>query len=297
VPDPFHEIKDGLWFIQGKNRGRYVYSNSLLIDDTPKILIDTGMGRGVIRKLVKQFGQPDIVLYSHGHEDHIGNSKLFTATCYIHENDREMATSQEELIRLYGISSPALIEVLNSFFKSFHYYPLTQVETFQDGRIFPTENFKIKVLHMPGHSAGHCCFEIQPTGLIFSSDIDLTGFGPWYGALDSDIPAFERSINQLIRKSPNLLVTSHKGIIIDDIQERLRQFRQKIVHRTEILLAYLQKERSFEEMVRQALIHGHFGEPLDYYLVAERVMLQKHLSLLLEQGKIVRRGDLYRLVR
>lgn len=286
MSSPFHEIEDRIWFIQGKNRGRYTFSNSLFINDRKKLLIDTGVGRSVLRKLIKEFGSPDIILYSHAHEDHLCNIKLFQVTPHIHEADKPMALSQEELFRIYGITSPELRAMLLAFFKTFHYEPLPAVNTFTDGQVFDTGSIEVKVLHAPGHSAGHSCFEIPPAQLIFSSDIDLATFGPWYGGLDSDIQAFEQSIATLIRKAPKILVTSHKGIYTEHIPEELELYRSKIDEKTQRLLTYLQEPHSFEEIVPQALMHGRFTEPLDYYLAAERVILNKHLTMLLDQGVV-----------
>ena len=35
--------------------------------------------------------------------------------------------------------------------------------------------------HMPGHTAGHTVLLVEPEGVAFIGDIDLTGFGPYYG--------------------------------------------------------------------------------------------------------------------
>ncbi|MHA1432095.1 MAG: MBL fold metallo-hydrolase [Candidatus Freyarchaeota archaeon] len=70
---------------------------------------------------------------------------------------------------------------------------------------------KLQVLHTPGHSRGHCCFLLPEEKIVFLSDIDLTSFGPWYGALDSNVDDFIDSIEKLKRMSFEIAVTSHKG--------------------------------------------------------------------------------------
>jgi len=99
----FQEISDKVWFIQGTNEGRWPFSNSLFINDEKKLLIDTGMGRLIIKKLLSEFGQPDIIVFSHGHEDHIGEKSLFSSTeRFIHELDKPAAESKEEFRRQYA---------------------------------------------------------------------------------------------------------------------------------------------------------------------------------------------------
>ena len=116
----FQEIIDNIWFVQGKNNGRYVFSNSLFINDEKKVLIDTGMGRFVIKKLIKKFGQPDIILYTHGHEDHVCEKDRFTTNeRYLHENDEEIATSKVALIESYGVEQSAEMDEIMDLFSGF----------------------------------------------------------------------------------------------------------------------------------------------------------------------------------
>jgi len=284
----FQEVIDKVWFIAGNNEGRYPYSNSLLIADEKKLLIDTGISQSVIKKLIREFGQPDLIFYSHAHEDHIYDKALFATNArFIHELDKPAAESRDELYRLYGIDTPELQALLTTFLKTFHYEPLDNLETFRDGQIFDLGIIQVKIIHAPGHSGGHCCFELPSEDFIYASDIDLTSYGPWYGALDSDIQSFEQSIKILIQKAPKILITSHKGIISDNITEKLELYLSKISEREQNILSFLENSRSLEEMVPQALVQGKFGEPIEYYLAAERIMLQKHLERLLKTRKII----------
>ena len=283
----FQKVADKVWFIEGLNSGRYPYSHSLFINDTTKVLIDTGIGRPVIRNLLKEFGQPDIILYSHAHEDHIYEKALFSTTArFIHELDKPAAESKAELYRLYGIDTPEFVTMLDGFLKSFHYEPLDNLQIFKDGQIFNLGTLQVKVIHAPGHSGGHCCFEIPQEDIIFASDIDLTTYGPWYGALDSDIQAFEQSIARLLQKPPKIIITSHKGLITDAIPDRLARYLSKIQERQANVLNFLAKPKTLEEMIPHALIQGRFGEPVQYYMAAERIMLQKHLERLLSAHKV-----------
>lgn len=283
----FQEVLDKVWFIPGNNEGRYPFSNSLFINDDTKLLIDTGIGRAVIRKLIKNFGQPDMIFYSHAHEDHIYEKALFsTSERFIHELDKPAAESRDELYRLYGINTPELYQMLDAFLKTFHYEPLENLKIFEDGQTFDLGTLQVKVIHAQGHSGGHCCFEIPQEEIIFTSDIDLTTFGPWYGALDSDIQAFEQSITRLLQKPPQIIITSHKGLITDAIPDRLARYLSKIQEREANVLNFLAKPKTLEELVPHALIQGRFGEPVQYYMAAERIMLQKHLERLLSAHKV-----------
>lgn len=284
----FQKVADKVWFIEGLNSGRYPYSHSLFINDTTKILIDTGIGRPVIRKMLKELGQPDIILYTHGHEDHIFEKSLFSTTArFIHELDKPMAESKAELYRLYDIKTAEYAAMFDAILGSFHYEPLENLQVFKNGQIFDSGTVQVKVIHTPGHTGGHCCFEIPQEEIIFAGDIDLTGFGPSYGTLDADIQAFERSISKLLQKPPKIIITGHKGLITEDIPNRLSRYLSMIQEREGRILKFLDQPSTLEAMVPHALVQGRFGDPAEYYIETERIMLQKHLDRLLTAHKII----------
>ena len=79
------KLSEGIYFIQGANKARYPYSNSILIGD---YLIDTGVSNKLLRSLKKEF-QINNVILSHWHEDHIsGNQLLKDINFLCHEKDK-----------------------------------------------------------------------------------------------------------------------------------------------------------------------------------------------------------------
>ena len=64
-----------VWFIPGKNRGRYPHCHSIYIDG-PGILIDPSSDRERLKQLRERDGVNAIWL-SHWHEDHIMDLDLF----------------------------------------------------------------------------------------------------------------------------------------------------------------------------------------------------------------------------
>jgi len=283
----FQEILDKIWFIPGKNKGRYPFANSLFINDRKTLLIDTGAGRRALRKLIKQFGQPDFIVYTHAHEDHISESKLFTTTSrFIHEKDKKPAESRPELLKLYGIDGKEIEHIVNAFFESMNYSPLKALKIFTSDHVFDLGSIEVKVIHAPGHSAGHSIFKIRGNDLIFSGDIDLSSFGPWYGAIDCDIRDFQESIKMVARQAPNMLVTSHKGVFTEKIDEHLAKFLCKIDERNEKILTFLNEPKTLDEIVSKTMIYGRLPEPPEFYEPAERIMVRKHLEFLVDVGKI-----------
>lgn len=295
----FQEVLDGIWFVKGKNNGKYVFSNSLFIDDEKKVLIDTGLGRSVIKKLIKKFGQPDVILYTHGHEDHVSEKDRFTTNeRYIHEGDHEIATSKVALIKTYDIEqSEEMDEILDMFFAAMNYSPLTEVKTFKDQYVFDFGSYKVKALLTPGHTEGHCCFEILNNDLIFSGDIDLSRFGPFYGATNADIMKFDASIQYLIDRKPQFLVSSHKGVYEgEDVITNLKMFKSRIWEREELYLDFIGSGKTFGQILDATLIYHKLPEPKEFWLPAERLMDKAHLQVLIQKEKIAKQNGKYVLI-
>lgn len=153
-------------------------------------------------------------------------------------------------------------------------------------------NLQLQMVHTPGHTPGHLSFFIPGLKFVYTSDIDLTDFGPWYGNISSIIEDFLHSIEIVRRLQPALLVTSHGPVYREAIEERLDNYIAKICQREEAILGYLSEEKSLEELVDKKIIIWKHPEPQFMYRYFERTMLEKHLSRLMARGKVRKNNDL-----
>lgn len=285
----YSRIKDNVFFVEGMNRGRYPYSNSLLIRDSRSMLIDTGSGPDITGELTSE--NIDIIAISHGHEDHIAGNNAFDRHVKIcsHEYDAPAIRSVQKLTELYNVSGTGFEESMQRFIEEmFGLKDSRTDEVFRDGHVFDLGSLQVEVIHTPGHSAGHSCFYIPGLKIIFLGDIDLSSFGPWYGCTDSDIDDFIRSIRKLKTFDFETAVTSHKGVIHGkkQIDERLDLFIKKISERENRLTDFLSEEKTPGEIVNEAIIYGHFPDPREMYELMEKTMITKHLEKLLTENRI-----------
>ena len=97
--------------------------------------------------------------------------------------------------------------------EEFHYQPRPDAEGFHDGHVFDLGGgVRVEAVHLPGHTRGHSGFRIGE--VFFLSDIDLTGFGPYYGDAWSDLDDFEASLERVRDEQAAFYVTfHHKGVI------------------------------------------------------------------------------------
>jgi glyoxylase-like metal-dependent hydrolase (beta-lactamase superfamily II) len=156
-----------------------------------------------------------------------------------------------------------------------------------DGQILDFGGVVLQVIHLPGHTPGHIGFYHPEDGILFSSDIDLSPFGPWYGNVCSNLDLFIASIRKVKALNPRILVTSHSGIITDRIAERLTAFEDAFEERDYQILKALAVEKSLIELVDEKIIYKKFIEPERIIRFFEQVMLEKHLEHLIGQGKVI----------
>nr|MBP8310249.1 MBL fold metallo-hydrolase [Burkholderiaceae bacterium] len=144
-------------------------------------------------------------------------------------------------------------------------------------------------IHMPGHTAGHTVLLVEPEGVAFIGDIDLTGFGPYYGDATSSLTDFRASLARLPQIPAKVWVTSHhRGVYTDRaaMLAALAAFSAKLDEREQRLLELLaQQPRTLEELVACRLLY-----PPDYEEIwvddAERRSIGQHLDELMARGVV-----------
>ncbi len=281
------EVREGVWFVEAEDKGRYPYANSLYLEGEENLLIDTGAGP-VLEELAGKTGQ---VVLSHYHRDHLTCNHLFDGASFsIHKDDAPGVESLEGFSRLSGldqVENEAFWEMVKQV-----NFSATQVDRyFDDGDYFDLGRLKMKVLHLPGHTPGHCGFLIEKYNLIFAADVDLTRFGPWYGNPSSDLNQFRSSIRRLRDLKPDLLITGHSMPVAKNIDQKLASYEAVLDRHDEAIIETLKKEpATLKQLTAKKIIYRrHYGQEVLRYF--EEVMIQKHLESLLNREMITKTKD------
>ena len=292
---PLSEDFPDIYFIKGKNNARYPYSNSLLIGDH---LIDTGISPNHLRKLKRTF-PINHVLFTHWHEDHIsGNYLLNNVKFYCHSKDVLPIEDVEKMIPLYNVSNTPVEDELVSLIKLLRMQDIKIDALIEDNDIIDINNqLKLKVLFTPGHTAGHCAFYELNSKIAFLGDIDLTRH-PYYGNLDASLIEFEESIAKIKSLDINIVVTGHKGIIEGKkkINEEIEKYKLILDERGERILAFF-SERSrplkLSDFKNSNTIYRKYSSFKDFEIIAELLMIEKHLEKFLKRGIISENNNGY----
>lgn len=279
-------LSESVSVLVGDENGAYPSGNSVLVEGSGEVvLIDPSL------TVVKKGGAPvavDAIINSHGHEDHMSGNGLFSdARLHIHNDDKFAAESIDGLLDLYGLEGQPRTDFASQIQEEFFYQARPDAQGFEDGHRFDLGGISIEAMHLPGHTRGHSGFKID--NVFFLSDIDLTGFGPYYGDAWSDLEQFDASLHRVREVEADWYVTyHHKGIIEgrELFVEMVDKFHAVIDRRHREMLDFLVEPRTIEEMVTKRFVYRPHVEHV-FADSVERRTATLHLQRMIQNGEAV----------
>jgi len=281
-------------FIQGENRGRYPYCNSIYIEEAG-ILIDPASDRQALLEIRDTRPLRQIWL-SHWHEDHFMHLDLFDEVpLRISDRDLPPLTGIETFLDWYGIENPEYRAFWAALLKDqFHYQPRTPDSFFLDREIIALGSLSVEVFPTPGHTPGHLAFYFREPEILFLGDYDLTPFGPWYGDLYSDIDQTIESIHRLKAIPARVWLGGHEtGLFTHTPEELWAQYEGVIYERESKLLDFLSVSRTLDDIAEACIVYGRPREPRAFFEFGERAIMKKHMERLRKNGRILQERKYY----
>lgn len=277
-------ITDNVFLINGKNEGKFPYSHSILILDEEIVLIDTGCGIETLKQLKRKYDVSRVV-NSHTHPDHSAGNWVFKYKP-IHVPEEGFDTSGNMVALSHRFVSKKLAQFWQTFVKKhMGFKDCKPTDSYGRRTIFNFGKTTFEPVYTPGHTKDHYCFYEKRESILFSFDYDLTPF-PWYGHRESSIPEFRESVKKLMALSPKVVVSSHRGIITENIDAEFDRFYKIIDERDEKILYLLESEKTIDQLVECAPIYGNFPFAKSLLQYWEGQMIKKHVKQLEIAGRV-----------
>ena len=302
--------------INGKFNSKFPYCRSVFIDDKIKAIIDPGSGREIYLDLLKK-NRIKYVFNTHYHYDHIHYNYLFyRSKILMNEIEAECFIDRKNIPKRVGVQEVlgenAVDEWLHhtrdlnanrtpySPSRNHAWYLSTArlSETYKYGERWRLGDSEFEFIHTPGHSEGFCCVLFPGQELIYTGDIDLTPFGPWYGGSDCDIDEFIKSTNKIANLDMKYYATGHeiKTVSSDEFNQGVERYLNIIKKRDSRILNMLEDKgpQTIEDITRLGLIYGGPNYVADPWIYAwEMITLKKHLKRLEAKGKLIKNNANY----
>jgi glyoxylase-like metal-dependent hydrolase (beta-lactamase superfamily II) len=273
----------------GAERGKYPQGNSLFVRGREgSLVIDPSLGL-----LPRRADLPhvDRVLNSHCHEDHVAGNHLFPGIpWHVHEADLPGLQSLAGFLAIFGYDDPVIMHGWAQLVhERFHYTERPDAKAFHDGDVFELGGgVRVRVIHTPGHTRGHCALFIEPDAVLYLGDIDLSSFGPYYGDAWSDLEDFERSLALVRDIEARHYATFHHIGVVDRpaFLERLARYRAVIEQREQRLLAFLSEApHTLDEVAEHRFVYRK-SDPVPFAAPVERRSMGQHIARLVRQGRV-----------
>jgi len=200
----------------------------LLEDGNASVMIDTGLAgepfliRRLVRKLGLKPGSITAILLTHGHLDHAGN----LAGLKEWSGARVLAHAEEvrHVAGNYPYTGTARwcgrLEAAGRWLTRYRAGTIEEFVT--DGQELPFWG-GLRVIHLPGHSAGHCGFYSARHDLLFSGDMFASYFFNVHrppAILNSVPELYPASVEKIRRLAPRLVVPNHYDTLDGELHRR-----------------------------------------------------------------------------
>lgn len=280
-----------------------------LIDTAPKFPGSFESLKDQLKHAGREIADIERIVFTHGHVDHFGLAARIREEagrpipCFIHTEEVWRVTAEthrEEIFdeageRLMAMVDmpPAEVEKIRERFSLFTLLcdPVFDVETMEDGQVFEGDDYRLRVIHTPGHTPGTCCLYESRQKILFSGDHIIKHItpnplfelkkeilrDPEYRSLKAYIQSLEK-----IRGIEARYVFPGHGEFIEDLPAVIASYRRHHHKRMERIWKALKKRsRPLYHIVGEVF---DFVPEYDGFLAISEILV--HLELLIEEGRV-----------
>ena len=273
----------------GVDRGKYPHGNSVVVRGPDRrVIIDPSLSLWEPDAVVPDVDQ---VLLTHVHEDHVAGLSHYPDTpVAVNHRDAPHLTSLDALVEMYGIPAAEVPAFAADLVETFHFRARPDVEALEDDVVIDLGGgVTVTAVQTPGHTRGHTAWLIEPDGVLVIGDIDLTGFGPYYGDVVSSLEDFVDSMARVRDIEAAWYVTFHHKAVVEGhaaFTEALDTYAAVVDRRDDAILAFLDRPRTIAELVEHRFLYRPHVD-LPWVASAEERTSRRHLARLVSRGLAV----------
>ena len=286
-------ITDQLTFLEPDDMRLFKACAGVMIQSTRKLVIDANMGPETAAFLHAE--NPQTAIISHYHLDH----GVWGTVAQDHTQAEVFIPSGEEryLTEIdYFLDHTAgpfgLVEPWKQFsVAGCGYREIERYSTYDAGCSFSDRRMTITCLDTTGHSPSHRSFYFPEDKVLFTGDMGVDRFGPWYGWGDCDLRHLVASILELRGLAVEVLLTSHGGMLTANIDAAWNQALRHLLNREKGVATRLGKGLRPEAIVAEGIFFpqkSKVPEPMRSFLTMWDTAMFDHHRKLIEQGGLIR---------
>jgi len=264
---------------------------SILIEDGARAIIDPGSDEAALAEIARQ--GVAININTHHHGDHMLFNPLFHGVdLWLSAPEAETFGDLDRVALEYGCDAD-LLEVwktrIDEAERRAFLLPVTR--TVRDGERAHVGDTELVFHLLPGHARGMLGVEFPRQRLVYTADVDLTDFGPWYGQRSSSIEGFLAAGDKLVALDVDHYLTGHEeGLLTaEEFRARLPAYLGMIDRRDQLILDRLTEPRHLDDLVALGgLLYPRRGLGNPWARHWEEMHNRAHLARLAERGAVER---------
>ncbi|MCD4674988.1 MAG: MBL fold metallo-hydrolase [Desulfobacula sp.] len=288
------KITDKITYVEPDSMANFTSCAGIIVQSKKKVLIDMNMGAKETPGLIEQ-EKPDVAIITHYHLDHSIWTRHVNAcsdaVVFIPKKEEPYLTSLDFVIE--HTSGPfGMSEKWKDFVENrLKYKPLKAYECYNEKTSLKDMAPEIVLVETPGHSPAHTSFYFPGEKILFSGDIGLDRFGPWYGWADCSINQLVESILRLDGMDVKLILSSHGGVHKKEIGSAWAKCIHQILQREQKIKTKLEAGISKEDIIEQGVFYPDkekIKEPLKSFLNMWDTAMYNHHEALINEGGLIK---------
>ncbi len=285
------KITEKIEYLTPENAISRFLCSGMIINDSAKVFFDANFGRADTRALLLS-EKPDFALISHYHLDHSwwgGLAGTFShASLFVPSGEEVYLMDLGYFLEMtQGQGRPARLWA-KFVSEEIQYKAIDHFTPYDSSLDLELRGVRMTFVPAQGHSPGHMAVYFPDPKILFTSDLGLGPFGPWYGFKDCDITLYVDSLLRLKGMNPRLLLTSHEGVIRKGIDAVFDRCIAAIFMREDLISKKLDKGLSRDEITADGVYflkkEKARGPLKDFLTMWDGVMFDHHLKKLREGG-------------